>query len=208
MVGVWAVLALGALANLVILGGWALAKVDGVCVQVNVTRGVICGRSAIRYAIASSAARNFSPGFFGADVLTFDYNPPLSLGAYTLHSFDPNGTWYIWEKRADWDKTAMAQWGEPGPKFVIYRSIPSLDRRLIEMVNGDPPPIDIASGLDGGVLASALAAAGGYAYPASQTPWQEIQRALVDQLECGMVLKPAVKYQRVAQSKGIPRDNH
>ena len=24
----------------------------------------------------------------------------------------------------------------------------------------------------------------------------------------GMVLKPAVKYQRVAQTKGIPRDNH
>jgi dihydroxy-acid dehydratase len=49
---------------------------------------------------------------------------------------------------------------------------------------------------------------GGYPIPQSQTPWQEIQRALVDQLECGMVLKPAVKYQRVAQSKGIPRDNH
>ena len=48
---------------------------------------------------------------------------------------------------------------------------------------------------------------GGYHYPASQTPWQEIQRGLVDQLADGMVLKPAVKYQRVAQ-KSIPRDNH
>ena len=49
---------------------------------------------------------------------------------------------------------------------------------------------------------------GGYKYPASQTPWQEIQRAMVDQLADGMVLKPAVKYQRVAQTATAPRDNH
>ncbi|MBA8877668.1 IlvD/Edd family dehydratase [Phyllobacterium myrsinacearum] len=53
-----------------------------------------------------------------------------------------------------------------------------------------------------------LLAAGGYKYPASQTPWQEIQRGMVDQLAQGMVLKPAVKYQRIAQTKGLPRDNH
>jgi dihydroxy-acid dehydratase len=49
---------------------------------------------------------------------------------------------------------------------------------------------------------------GGYQFPVHQTPWQEIQRGMVDQLAQGMVLKPAVKYQRVAQTKGIPRDNH
>jgi dihydroxy-acid dehydratase len=54
---------------------------------------------------------------------------------------------------------------------------------------------------------AALQKDGGYHYPASQTPWQEIQRAMVDQLADGMVLEPAVKYQRVAQ-KFIPRDNH
>ncbi|WP_042695313.1 IlvD/Edd family dehydratase [Azospirillum sp. B506] len=55
---------------------------------------------------------------------------------------------------------------------------------------------------------AALEAAGGYPAPPSQTPWQEIQRGIVDQLDEGMVLKPAVKYQRVAQTMGIPRDNH
>ncbi|PZQ84452.1 MAG: dihydroxy-acid dehydratase [Ancylobacter novellus] len=54
----------------------------------------------------------------------------------------------------------------------------------------------------------ALAAAGGYAYPPSQTPWQEIQRAYVGQLETGAVLEPAVRYQRIAQTMGMPRDNH
>ncbi len=54
----------------------------------------------------------------------------------------------------------------------------------------------------------ALEAAGGYPYPASQTPWQEIQRSMVDQLADGMVLKPAVKYQKIDLKFGVPRDNH
>ncbi|MEA2953797.1 MAG: xylonate dehydratase [Alphaproteobacteria bacterium] len=54
---------------------------------------------------------------------------------------------------------------------------------------------------------AALEKASGYPYPASQTPWQEIHRSMVDQLADGMVLKPAVKYQRVAQ-KSVPRDSH
>jgi dihydroxy-acid dehydratase len=54
---------------------------------------------------------------------------------------------------------------------------------------------------------TALHERGGYQVPKSQTPWQEIQRGMVDQLAQGMVLKPAVKYQRVAQT-GTPRDNH
>lgn len=55
---------------------------------------------------------------------------------------------------------------------------------------------------------AALQKRGGYRYPASQTPWQEIQRSMVEQLADGMVLKPAVKFQRVAQRGGVPRDNH
>lgn len=55
---------------------------------------------------------------------------------------------------------------------------------------------------------AALEAAGGYPYPAHQTPWQELQRAVVGQLSTGMVLEPAVKYQRIAQTKGLPRDSH
>jgi dihydroxy-acid dehydratase len=53
-----------------------------------------------------------------------------------------------------------------------------------------------------------LEARGGHGHPESQTPWQEIQRAIVDQLSEGMTLKPAVKYQKVAQFFGVPRDNH
>jgi dihydroxy-acid dehydratase len=53
-----------------------------------------------------------------------------------------------------------------------------------------------------------LDAAGGYRYPASQTPWQEIQRAYVGQMGEGMILEGAEKYQRIAQTFGVPRDSH
>jgi dihydroxy-acid dehydratase len=81
---------------------------------------------------------------------------------------------------------------------------------------GDRVRIDLNKG-EADILISAeelkqrrddLASMGGYKYPAHQTPWQEIQRGLVDQLGDGAVLKPAVKYQRLAQTAGLPRDNH
>ncbi|MVS98102.1 IlvD/Edd family dehydratase [Devosia marina] len=55
---------------------------------------------------------------------------------------------------------------------------------------------------------SALEADGGYKFPKHQTPWQEIQRGIVGQLGEGAILKPAEKYQRIAQTEGVPRDNH
>ena len=86
---------------------------------------------------------------------------------------------------------------------------------LALLKTGDRVRIDLNNGtanvlLPDGELAqrrAALEKPGGYGYPPSQTPWQEIQRAMVDQLADGMVLKPAVKYHRVAQ-KSVPRDNH
>jgi dihydroxy-acid dehydratase len=55
---------------------------------------------------------------------------------------------------------------------------------------------------------TALEAAGGLPYPESQTPWQAIQRGLVGQLETGAILEGAEQFQRIAQTRGIPRDNH
>lgn len=81
---------------------------------------------------------------------------------------------------------------------------------------GDPVRIDLKKGTADMLLTpdelsarrEELLRQGGYAFPDHQTPWQEIQRGMVDQLSAGMVLKPAVKYQRVAQEKGVPRNNH
>ncbi len=55
---------------------------------------------------------------------------------------------------------------------------------------------------------TALQAEGGYAYPAAQTPWQQIQRAIVGQLDTGAILEGSEQFQRIAQTQGLPRDNH
>jgi dihydroxy-acid dehydratase len=81
---------------------------------------------------------------------------------------------------------------------------------------GDRVRIDLKRGtcdvlIDDAELAarrSELEASGGYDYPPSQTPWQEIQRALTGQLASGAILEGSEKYQRVAQVFGVPRHNH
>ena len=65
--------------------------------------------------------------------------------------------------------------------------------------------------IDDGELAARrreLEVQGGYAFPRSQTPWQEIQRSLVGQLATGAILEGSEKFQRIAQTSGLPRDNH
>ncbi len=95
---------------------------------------------------------------------------------------------------------------------------------LALLQTGDRVRIDLNTG-EANILISeaeltarrqALADAGGYAYPSDQTPWQAIQRSMVDQFDQGMVLKPAVKFQKVARggdpdssvTDHVPRDNH
>lgn len=82
--------------------------------------------------------------------------------------------------------------------------------------NGDRIRVDLGAGrvdvlLSDDELAArrrTLDASGGYPYPASQTPWQEFQRSMVGELETGAVLEPAVKYHRIVDTLGPPRDNH
>jgi len=87
---------------------------------------------------------------------------------------------------------------------------------LALLKTGDRIRIDLRQGTANVLLSDAdlaerrraLEGQGGYRYPESQTPWQEIQRGMVDQLGDGMVLKPAVKYRQIADRFGVPRDNH
>ena len=101
------------------------------------------------------------------------------------------------------------------PSIVNASPEAAIGGGLALLATGDRVRIDLNNGNANMLLPedelarrrAALEKRGGYGVPPSQTPWQEIQRALVDQLADGMVLKPAVKYHRVAQ-KSVPRDNH
>lgn len=87
---------------------------------------------------------------------------------------------------------------------------------LAVLKSGDRVRIDLRKG-EANILISdeelnrrrqALHEAGGFPVPPSQTPWQEIQRAVVGQADTGAVLENATKYQKLAQTIGVPRHNH
>lgn len=69
------------------------------------------------------------------DLTKFANDPPVTLGPYVLHSYDPDGKWYIWRKREDWQKTTVARFGEPGPKYVAYVDPGPPDKRVIAQLN-------------------------------------------------------------------------
>ena len=109
------------------------------------------------------------------------------------------------------------QSGTSGSPSILNASPEAaVDGGLALLVTGDRVRIDLNTRrvdllVDDAEIArrrAALGEAGGYRSPASQTPWQEIQRSLVGQFETGAVLENAVKYQRIAQTKGLPRDSH
>jgi dihydroxy-acid dehydratase len=53
-----------------------------------------------------------------------------------------------------------------------------------------------------------LAARGGFAYPESQTPWQEIYRSTVGQQDTGACLDLAPRYRDIVARFGTPRHSH
>ena len=108
------------------------------------------------------------------------------------------------------------QSGTSGSPSILNASPEAADGGGLALLKtGDRVRIDLKKGTADVMISAeelaeryaALEKNGGYHYPPSQTPWQEIQREMVDQLADGMVLEPAIKFQRVAQ-KFVPRNNH
>jgi peptide/nickel transport system substrate-binding protein len=65
------------------------------------------------------------------DPVAFKFNPPVSLGAYTLKDFDPNGKWYLWQRRDDWKRTSVALLGNVDVKYAMYIDPGPSDKRVI-----------------------------------------------------------------------------
>ncbi len=80
------------------------------------------------------------------------------------------------------------------------------DRIRIDLKNGTANML--VSEAELAARREAFAATGGYPYPDAQTPWQEIQRALIGQFDRGAVLENAVKFRRIVATKGVPRQSH
>lgn len=109
------------------------------------------------------------------------------------------------------------QSGTSGSPSILNASPEAaLNGGLAILRTGDRIRIDLKKGevnvlLDDGEFEARrreLLEKGGYQYPESQTPWQELQRGVVGELGAGAVLEPAVKYQKIAQKFGVPRNSH
>jgi peptide/nickel transport system substrate-binding protein len=81
-----------------------------------------------------------------ADPITFEFNPFVGAGPYKLHSFDPNGFWTIWEKRADWDKSPTGiLFGEPKPQFIVFQAFANEGAKILAQLTHELDAVDLSA---------------------------------------------------------------
>lgn len=68
------------------------------------------------------------------DLSTFKNPNPVSLGAYTLKSFDPNGQWHLWQLRDDWQRSSTGWMGQPAAKYVFYKNFGDEQTRTLAFI--------------------------------------------------------------------------
>ena len=72
------------------------------------------------------------------DPTKFENYPPVTISPYVLKSNDPNGQWFLYERRADWQRTDTAMVaGEPKPKYVLYRFWGPEEKRILAAIQND-----------------------------------------------------------------------
>ncbi len=72
------------------------------------------------------------------DPVTFPFNPPVTLGAYTVTQTDPNGFWELFTRREDWERTSAGiVTGNPGPQYVLTIFYGDSTRKAIAMNRGE-----------------------------------------------------------------------
>ncbi|MEM3967836.1 MAG: ABC transporter substrate-binding protein, partial [Ignisphaera sp.] len=82
-------------------------------------------------------------GITAENAHTFLYNPPLCIGPYVLHSYDPGGTWFLWKRRDDWDRSSIKPLYDkkivlwPGPKYVMFRVFKTETDKIVAMARGE-----------------------------------------------------------------------
>jgi peptide/nickel transport system substrate-binding protein len=71
-----------------------------------------------------------------ADVSQFKDSAPVTLGAYVLDKFDPNGFWHIWRLRDDWQRSSWQVYTKraPAPKYVVYQNLGPEDKQALAFI--------------------------------------------------------------------------
>lgn len=115
----------------------SLEKVDNYTVVINLTEPN--SRFHAPFTVRWAACFMMPKHIFEAqpDPLAFTFYPPTSLGPYVLKDHDPNGDWYIWERREDWERTSLGRFGMPAPKYAMYVSPGPSDKKVMAQTAGD-----------------------------------------------------------------------
>jgi peptide/nickel transport system substrate-binding protein len=71
------------------------------------------------------------------DLAAFMNTNPVTLGAYTIKSFDPNGQWHLWERRDDWQRSATGALGQPVAKYVFYKNFGDEQTRTLAFIKNE-----------------------------------------------------------------------
>jgi len=72
------------------------------------------------------------------DPATFADPDPVTSGPYRLKDRDPQGYWFLYEKREDWENTTVGQIvGEPGPPYILFKTFGAEERRVMAAANNE-----------------------------------------------------------------------
>ncbi len=72
------------------------------------------------------------------DPKTFQNSQSIASGPYTLKNIDPQGNWFLFEKRADWKNSATGLVaGEPTPKYILFRTYGPEEKRVMATIQND-----------------------------------------------------------------------
>lgn len=72
------------------------------------------------------------------DPKTFTNTACIATGPYTLEKVDPQGNWFLYEKRPDWNASATGiLTGEPKPGFVLFRTYGTEEKRVMAAIQND-----------------------------------------------------------------------
>lgn len=72
------------------------------------------------------------------DPKTFKFSNPIGVGPYKLKNKDPQGYWFLWEKREDWQKSDVGKIvGEPGPKYILFKFFGPEEKRIMAAIQHD-----------------------------------------------------------------------
>lgn len=72
------------------------------------------------------------------DPVSFKFSDPVSSGPYVLKDRDPQGYWFLYEKREDWENTAVGQTaGEPGPQYILFKCYGTEEKRIMAAINNE-----------------------------------------------------------------------